>query len=295
MPTNEYELQSESHRGPFTADVIANLIDCGLVPCNVIVRRRALQGLAAGAWQPADTVAEIAVGITEAVERKKHPENAGWRTEDGGAKTQGQYFCPHCRVMVEVSTKPKRSFLGFLRIPCRICNKEISRPLSTGYVVFYWLVLSMNILWVYTLLKGGTIDPNPIGILLQIGAIVGLVKNAKLRRDLDQLMNKNDRPKVITPTPTPSPSIGNSGKMSRLGVAALVGIFVVAFLVVYKSLTPGDGNTKTIFATERVEDILTRQFQAGLTENKQNIFNDLHPVGTATRVTVHDAGCPRRR
>ena len=103
-------------------------------------------------------------------------------------KTETQYLCPNCKAMVEVSAKPKRSFMGFLRISCPICKNEFRYPLTPGYVAIYWLLLVANvILLIYMLSQGRTFVPNPIGIVVLIYVIISLVKSNKLKRDIDEI------------------------------------------------------------------------------------------------------------
>lgn len=99
-----------------------------------------------------------------------------------------KYVCPNCKKVVELSTKPKRSFMGFLRIPCSGCQKEFRYPLTTGYVVFYWLLLIGNVAWIAgVILQGGMVVPNPIGIIVLIYVIVSLVKSRALKRHVAEL------------------------------------------------------------------------------------------------------------
>jgi hypothetical protein len=103
----------------------------------------------------------------------------------------GKYLCPDCKAMVVVSSKPKRSFMGFLRIQCPTCKKEFSYPLTPGYVACYWFLLAYNaintIYLINVLLQGGAFIPNPIGMVVLVYVIISLVKNTKLKREIDEL------------------------------------------------------------------------------------------------------------
>jgi phage FluMu protein Com len=103
-------------------------------------------------------------------------------------KTESRYLCPHCKKMVETSTKPKRSFMGFLRIICPTCTNEFRYPLTSGYVRIYWMLLAANVILItYLLSQGATVIPNPIGIIVLVYVIVSLVKNNKLKREIAEL------------------------------------------------------------------------------------------------------------
>ena len=99
-----------------------------------------------------------------------------------------KYLCPNCKKMVELSIKPKRSFMGFLRIPCPSCQEEFRYPLTSGYVAFYWILLVGNVAWIaYILLQGGMVVPNPIGIVVLIYVIISLVKSSALKRQIAEI------------------------------------------------------------------------------------------------------------
>lgn len=108
-----------------------------------------------------------------------------------GSSPETKYLCPHCKKMVDVSTKPKRSFMGFLKILCPICKNEFRYPLTPGYVAFYWLLLVFNIIlipyFIYELSQGQGFAPNPIGIVVLIFVIISLIKNAKLEQEIEVL------------------------------------------------------------------------------------------------------------
>ena len=97
-----------------------------------------------------------------------------------------KYICTNCKMTVELSMKPNRSFIGFLRIPCLSCKREFRYPLTTGYVIFYWILLVAGIAWMtYILSQGGVADP--IGIIILIYVIISLVKSRTLSRQIAEL------------------------------------------------------------------------------------------------------------
>ena len=99
-----------------------------------------------------------------------------------------RYLCPYCKKSVESSTKPKRSFIGFLKIQCTSCQKQFRYPLTAGYVVFYWILLAGNVAWMlYVLSQSGKFVPNPIGIVVLIFVVISLVKSRALKREIEEL------------------------------------------------------------------------------------------------------------
>ena len=97
------------------------------------------------------------------------------------------YVCTQCKNPVKMESKPKRSFMGFARIPCPYCKTEFRYPLTTGYVVFYWLLLIGNVgLVAYLLSRGQGIIPNPIGIVVLVYVVISLVKNSTLKRNITE-------------------------------------------------------------------------------------------------------------
>ena len=113
-------------------------------------------------------------------------------------ETKNEYLCPSCVSMVEVSVKPKRSFMGFFKIICPNCKKEFRYPLSSGYTAFYWILLIGNIVWALYLISQGSFVPNPIGIVVGIYVIISLVKSSKLKREIEQLKEKHTNSRRIT-------------------------------------------------------------------------------------------------
>jgi len=105
-------------------------------------------------------------------------------------ETKNEYLCPSCMSMVEVSVKPKRSFMGFFKVICPNCKKEFRYPISSGYTAFYWILLIGNAVWALYLISQGRFGVNPIGLIVCIFVIISLVKSSKLKREIDQLKEK---------------------------------------------------------------------------------------------------------
>jgi hypothetical protein len=85
--------------------------------------------------------------------------------------------CPNC------STKflgfPKRSFLGFQKLKCRKCSKDVMYPLTSGYRTFYRVIFALMVIGVWFSLKAG-VTPTPG--LLGIATIIALYQDSKLRK-----------------------------------------------------------------------------------------------------------------
>ena len=100
-----------------------------------------------------------------------------------------QYLCPNCMRITELSTKPKRSFMGFQKIHCSNCKSEFRYPLTTGYVIFYWIYLLGNIaLAIYFLfLTNSMFILNPIGLIILIYVVKNLKTNRILKEDIHNI------------------------------------------------------------------------------------------------------------
>jgi len=85
--------------------------------------------------------------------------------------------CPNC------STKfvgfPKRSFLGFQKLKCRKCSKDVMYPLTSGYRTFYRVIFVLMVIGVwFSLQEGVSASPGFLGI----ATLVALYQDAKLRK-----------------------------------------------------------------------------------------------------------------
>jgi hypothetical protein len=85
--------------------------------------------------------------------------------------------CPNC------STKfmgfPKRTFLGFQKLKCRKCSKDVVYPLTTGYRNFYRVIFVLMVIGVWVSVQEGvTATPGFLGI----ATMIALYQDAKLRK-----------------------------------------------------------------------------------------------------------------
>ncbi|HEX9084820.1 MAG TPA: hypothetical protein VF836_08790 [Gemmatimonadaceae bacterium] len=85
--------------------------------------------------------------------------------------------CPSCST--RFTGFPKRSFLGFQKLKCRKCSKDVLYPLTSGYRTFYRVILVLMVIGVWFSLKQG-VTPTPG--LLGIATIVALIQDSKLRK-----------------------------------------------------------------------------------------------------------------
>ena len=75
--------------------------------------------------------------------------------------------------------QPTRTFLGFQRLKCPRCNREVVYPLTSGFRITYWVVVALMAFAVVANAAEGRIAvPGLIGILI----IVALVRDWKLRK-----------------------------------------------------------------------------------------------------------------
>tara|TARA_R110002072_G_scaffold271879_1_gene431901 strand:+ start:3489 stop:3809 length:321 start_codon:yes stop_codon:yes gene_type:complete len=97
-------------------------------------------------------------------------------------------LCGTCKH--QFSTEPKRSFLGFQKVTCPSCNKEITYPLTSGYRATYWVLLVLMIVGIIKAFsEGGIAGPGGFGIAI----IVALVIDAKIKSKVGMLESELDR------------------------------------------------------------------------------------------------------
>jgi len=161
---------------------------CAEVTLNALLGKMKKTEAESSPRYPVKTQQVKSPSITPSLSKKEAVYIDDQSGKEAKEMTTETYFCPNCKKSIELSAKPKRSFLGFQRIPCLSCQKEFRYPLTAGYVVFYWIVLAGNVVWItYAFSQGGVVIPNPIGIVFLIFVIISLVKNSALKQQIAEL------------------------------------------------------------------------------------------------------------
>ena len=81
----------------------------------------------------------------------------------------------------EFRSEPKRSFLGFQKLKCPTCQADVAYPLTRGYRISYWVIAVWMLIGLLGILPGGNIL---VTALLEVGAIVALVRDRQLHREV---------------------------------------------------------------------------------------------------------------
>lgn len=77
--------------------------------------------------------------------------------------------------------QPKRTFLGFQRLKCPRCSREVVYPLTPGYRATYWILVGlMALVTIGSLAQGQVAFPG----LLGLAVIWGLIEDSRLRKDV---------------------------------------------------------------------------------------------------------------
>ena len=87
-----------------------------------------------------------------------------------------------------------------------------------------------------------------------------------------------------TSAPTTDPTRTRSGKRPLFIAVAVFG--VVVLVVALSSRKPSSG--RAAVSTVPVQDAIKAQLEATFPQSAQQIFDTIHPIGTATGVAVHD-------
>jgi len=75
--------------------------------------------------------------------------------------------------------QPKRSFLGFQRLKCPHCSREVMYPLTSGYRTTYWVfVVLMVIVVIGAVAQGQVASPGFIGLAM----MWALYEDSRIRR-----------------------------------------------------------------------------------------------------------------
>lgn len=144
---------------------------------------------------------------------------------------------------------PKRSFLGFQRLKCPGCTKDVLYPLTSGYRITYWVLVVLMFLSVIDNKRRDRISyPGFLGIAV----IVGLVRDKRIRKEvagvatgLPRFSSDGRRSELVTdarlttPEPEPSPhgtphrgfsrSHGGPALSLRVLIASTVGLLLATY------------------------------------------------------------------
>jgi uncharacterized paraquat-inducible protein A len=97
------------------------------------------------------------------------------QTAEEKSKLASRATCWQCGT--KLYGTPKRTFLGFRKLTCPRCSETVTYPLTPGYRVTYWVILSYMIL---LFLTGFFCIPGLLGIAV-IGAVI---KDMRLRKQV---------------------------------------------------------------------------------------------------------------
>ncbi len=76
-------------------------------------------------------------------------------------------ICQSCGT--SFSADPKRTFLGFQKMTCLSCKKEVVYPLTRGYRITYWVIFAFMAITVLSAFSQGGIGfPGGLGIAVLI-------------------------------------------------------------------------------------------------------------------------------
>lgn len=93
--------------------------------------------------------------------------------------------CPHCKARFNAT--PKRTFLGFQKLACPECKRDLVYPLTRGYRIAYCVLVVLMVLSIVGSFSRGEIGvPGGLGIAVAIALIrdwtikKGVAMNAQL-------------------------------------------------------------------------------------------------------------------
>jgi hypothetical protein len=99
------------------------------------------------------------------------------------AKSEPEVDAACTRCSTRFRGRPKLTFLGFQKLSCPNCSQTVLLPLRPGYRITYWVIMGLMVLGAINALYQGGI---PVPGLLGIAALVGIVKDIRLRRRLEE-------------------------------------------------------------------------------------------------------------
>ena len=100
-------------------------------------------------------------------------------------------ICTNCSTLIKTNN-PKRTFEGFFKYLCPICNKTVLYPLSFVYRMFYMIFFAI-FLWsmIFPILAGvGPKLPNYLFLALFLFVFIFLIKDHLIRRKVKKAEKK---------------------------------------------------------------------------------------------------------
>ena len=125
--------------------------------------------------------------------------------------------CPHC--LNRFRAAPNRSFLGFQKLVCQNCGRNVLYPLTKGYRFTYWaLFLFMVISIAAAYSRGGIGLPGGFGIAVAIA----LFRDWQIKRRLNTGREAQRPAPAVSATPSqpvwPENAEGTSSQMSAVNI-----------------------------------------------------------------------------
>jgi len=96
-------------------------------------------------------------------------------------KSPQQVYCRNCIHNFEAF--PKLSFLGFRKFRCPKCKQNVIWPLTAGFAVLYWLVITAAIAYRFASV-GGPLQMINVLDVFAFGALIALLVNHFLRASM---------------------------------------------------------------------------------------------------------------
>ncbi len=97
------------------------------------------------------------------------------------ALPETRVICTACRL--RFVARPKRSFLAFQKFSCPACNATVIYPLTSGYRIFYQFAVVLMVLASLGALTKGDL---PVPGLVGVAAIIALLKDRKIKKQVEQ-------------------------------------------------------------------------------------------------------------
>lgn len=202
---------------------------------------------------------------------------------------------------------PGSTIATFIQFPLTAIAEQIAALLFivigiVSLVFIYKLAraLRSSVAWLYAILSlipgFGIIvllitNSNATAVLRSKGVRVGLTGAnqsdlEKLKAGLFDLQSQSFRP--TAPPSHPNKSVAK--KVLIFSGIVCGGVIALFFALIFISAitSKNSGNNGVPPSIRRVEDDIATFIQTAANQNRQNIFNAIHPVGTAKSVAVHD-------